>query len=27
MCDFLMADIVHGDLAFKDYLTEAGIAK
>lgn len=27
MCEFLMADIVHGDLAFKDFLTEAGIVK
>lgn len=27
ICDFLMADIVHGDLTFKAYLTEAGIAK
>lgn len=27
MCDFLMADIVHGDLTFKDFLTESGIAK
>ncbi len=26
MCEFLMDDIVHGDMAFKDFLTEAGIA-
>lgn len=27
MCDFLMADIVHGDLAFKGFLTESGVIK
>ncbi len=27
MCDFLMDDIVRGDLTFKDFLTESGIAK
>lgn len=27
MCDFLMDDIVRGDLVFKDFLTESGIAK
>lgn len=27
MCDFLTADIVHGDLEFKEFLMEAGIAK
>jgi hemerythrin-like metal-binding protein len=27
MCDFLMHDIVHGDMAFKDFLMESGFVK